>query len=195
MSAAGNGSGGNVKRTLVEEGAEFRGVLTSRHPVLVMGTVEGDLNGPALEVSDTGVVAGRIRVGELRSRGEVAGDVEAEKIQLGGRVRDKTVLRAKSLQVEQTAAGSPGAIAFGDCELEVGDPVDKAAVIAAAAQARSGVPAAATPPVGATPQATMPVHDTDDGQLPAPVVATGEAAEGSGAVGRRGRKGGAERTA
>jgi cytoskeletal protein CcmA (bactofilin family) len=207
MSAAGNrsenGSGG--KRTLVEEGAEFRGVLTSRHPVLVMGTVEGDVSGPAVEVSETGVVAGKLRVGELRSKGEIAGDIQADHVRLGGRVRDKTVLRAKSLEVEAAAPGSPAATQFGECELEVGDAVDKGAIIAAAVRSRAEPPAAASSaaaasspaaraPAGAAPAATMPTGDTDETDLPA-AVAREVNGEGSAALARRNRKGIPERTA
>jgi cytoskeletal protein CcmA (bactofilin family) len=194
MSAAGNGSenGSGGKRTLVEEGAEFRGVLTSRHPVLVMGTVEGDVTGPAVEVSETGVVAGKLRVGELRSKGEIAGDIQADHVKLAGRVRDKTVLRARSLEVEAAAPGSPGALHFGECELEVGEAADKTAVVAEAMKARSEPPAPAA--LGAAPAATMPGGDTDQNDLPA-AVAREASPEGSGALSRRNRKGAPERAA
>src|SRR5438105_704935 len=91
------------KRTLIEEGTEFRGVLSARHPVVVTGKVEGDLSGPLLQVSDSGVVAGRIKVGQLHSSGEIAGEIEADEVHLSGRVRDQTVVRAKLIEVNVTA--------------------------------------------------------------------------------------------
>ena len=102
MSNQGNGSG-NGKRTLVDEGTEFRGSLTSSSTIVVLGKVEGEISGPAVEVAETGVLSGRIKVGELRCRGELAGELDAESVQLSGRVRDQTVIRAKALEVAAVA--------------------------------------------------------------------------------------------
>jgi cytoskeletal protein CcmA (bactofilin family) len=129
------------KKTTIEEGTEFKGTLSARHPVMVMGKVEGDLTGPAVHVSETGVVAGKIKVGELHSSGEIAGEIEADEVHLSGRVRDKTIVRAKQIEVHLTAADAAGGVLLGDCDFEVGEVPDKAAVIAAAAGARNGAPA------------------------------------------------------
>jgi cytoskeletal protein CcmA (bactofilin family) len=115
------------KRTLVDEGTEFKGALSSSCPIVVMGKVEGEVTGPAMEVAESGVVSGRIKVTELRCRGEMAGDLEAETVQMSGRIRDQTVIRARSLEVAVPAAGQ--ASRFGDCELVIGDAPDKQAAI------------------------------------------------------------------
>src|ERR1035437_6427431 len=92
------------KKTLVEEGTEFRGSLTSKCPVEVRGKVDGDLQAPSLDVSPTGSVSGKVKVDQLISRGEIAGEFEAEGVQLSGTVRDNTVIRAKTLEVKLTPA-------------------------------------------------------------------------------------------
>src|SRR5580693_9403460 len=95
---------GDTKKTLIEEGTEFKGTLTSTCAIVVMGRVEGDMKGPSVEVTETGVLSGKAT--ELRSRGELSGEFEAEIVELSGRVRDKTVIRAKSLEVSlQRAEG------------------------------------------------------------------------------------------
>jgi cytoskeletal protein CcmA (bactofilin family) len=164
------------KRTVVEEGTELRGVLSAKHPVVVAGKVEGELEGPLVQVSDSGVVAGKLKVGGLRSSGEIAGEIQADEVQLSGRVRDKTVLRAQVIEVNPTPGDGRAGVLFGDCDIEVGDVPDKQAVIAAAAGSRAAAAAPAEAPVdaGAVPQ-----------------VVTGE---GSAAVGRKGRKQGGEPT-
>ena len=43
-----------------------------------MGRVEGDLTGPSVEVTESGVLSGKAKVTELRSRGELAGEFDAE---------------------------------------------------------------------------------------------------------------------
>ena len=45
------------KRTLIEDGTELKGTLTSNCPIVVMGRVEGELTGPSVEVTETGVLA------------------------------------------------------------------------------------------------------------------------------------------
>jgi hypothetical protein len=131
MSNDGNGQQGGDRRTSIDDGTRFKGTISSQHPVVVRGTVEGEVTAPALEVTETGVVTGRLRVSELRSRGEIAGEIDADEMQLAGRIRDKTILRAKLIEVRLEPAGTPGSLAFGDCELVIGQVPDKAAVVAA----------------------------------------------------------------
>ena len=57
------------KHTLVEEGTEFKGTMSSKCPIVVMGKVEGEITGPVIHVSNTGVMAGNVKVQELRSDG------------------------------------------------------------------------------------------------------------------------------
>jgi cytoskeletal protein CcmA (bactofilin family) len=109
------------KRTLVEEGTELKGSLTSTCPVLVRGKVEGEVQAPALTVSPSGAVSGKARVGELQAEGQLSGEFDAEIVQLSGRVQDRTVIRAKTLSV-QLASESKLQVVFGECELAVGDP-------------------------------------------------------------------------
>ncbi|HTR52813.1 MAG TPA: polymer-forming cytoskeletal protein [Kofleriaceae bacterium] len=126
------------KHTLVEEGTELTGTIKSSVPIVVMGKIEGDIAGPEIRVAATGVVAGNVKVQRLRSEGELAGVVEAEAVQISGRVRDRTVIRARTLEMTVTSQGME--VQFGACELQVGDEPNKAAAIAAATAA------AATPP-------------------------------------------------
>ena len=114
-------NGGGEKQTLVEEGTQFKGSLTSSCPIVVRGKVEGDLTAPSLTVSPSGSVRGQVKVGEMRSQGELAGEFDADMVQLSGTVRDNTVIRAKSLEVKLSAPSAKMQVVFGDVELEVGD--------------------------------------------------------------------------
>jgi cytoskeletal protein CcmA (bactofilin family) len=94
---------GLQKRTLVEEGTHFKGSLTSTCPMLVQGSIEGDVTGPALTVNATGSVAGKVTTGALVSDGKIAGEFEVETAQLAGKVADKTIVRAGTIDVKLTA--------------------------------------------------------------------------------------------
>ena len=110
------------KRTLVEEGTELKGSLTSTCPVLVRGRIEGEVTAPALTVSPSGAVSGRAKVGELVAEGELSGEFDADVVQLSGKVQDRTVIRAKTLSVQLSAESGKLQVVFGECELAVGDP-------------------------------------------------------------------------
>src|SRR5688572_21799553 len=128
------------RRTLVEEGTELKGTMSSTCPIVVMGKVEGEVSGPSIEISATGVVAGSVKVKELRSQGELAGDVVAETIHLSGRVRDNTVIRADTLEVVLGPADGALEVVFGICELAIGaEPSKDAAIAAALAPPREAV--------------------------------------------------------
>jgi cytoskeletal protein CcmA (bactofilin family) len=133
------------KHTLVEEGTELSGKISSKVPIVVMGKVEGEVAGPSVHVTASGVVAGTVKVKELRCDGEIAGDIEADSVKLSGRVRDKTVIRARMMEMALTAGGKGGMqVQFGECELAVGDAPNKEAAIAGAtATAPAAEPAAA----------------------------------------------------
>lgn len=107
------------KRTVVEEGTHFTGNLTSTCPIDVRGRVEGDVQAPSLTVSARGAVHGHAKVGSVHSEGELSGEFEAETVELSGTVKDKTVIRARSLEVRLSSAKGQQVI-FGDCELSVG---------------------------------------------------------------------------
>lgn len=136
------------KHTLVEEGTEFKGTMSSSCPIVVMGKVEGDVAGPVIHVTPSGVVSGVVKVKQLRSDGELAGEVEADTVEISGRVRDRTVIRARSLEVSLSVQKGGMQVVFGECELAVGDEPNKDAAVAAAL----APPAEATkPPVAAKP--------------------------------------------
>ena len=122
----------DTKRTLIEDGTELKGTLTSNCPIVVMGRVEGELSGPSVEVTETGILSGKAKVTELHSRGELAGEFDAKVVELSGRVRDKTIIRAESLEVSLRREEGRIEMVFGDCELAIGDAPDKAKAIAAA---------------------------------------------------------------
>ena len=105
----------STKQTIVEEGTEFRGVLISTCAVVVRGRIEGEIETPSLTVSENGSVQGRARVGSIRSLGELAGEFDADTVELAGRVKDNTVIRAKSLEVKLSAEENKMQIMFGDC--------------------------------------------------------------------------------
>ena len=109
------------KRTLVEEGTTFKGSLSSTCPIFVKGGVEGDIQAPSLTVATSGTVSGKVKAGELKSDGAIAGEFDVEKVQLSGSVKDNTVIKARSLEVKLTATNSKMQVVFGECELEVGD--------------------------------------------------------------------------
>jgi cytoskeletal protein CcmA (bactofilin family) len=114
-------NGAVERKTLVDEGTQLKGSLSSDCPIEVKGRVEGDVAAPSLVVSATGAMRGRVKVAELRSEGELAGDFDADTVQLSGTVKDNTVIRAKSLEVKYTPAEFKMQVIFGDCELQVGD--------------------------------------------------------------------------
>ncbi|WP_394823437.1 polymer-forming cytoskeletal protein [Pendulispora albinea] len=123
-----------VKQTLVEDGTTFKGSLSSNCPIVVKGRIEGDVAAPSLNVSTSGSVHGTVKVTDLRSAGELSGDFESETVQLSGIVKDNTRLRAKSLEVRLAVPQGKMQVIFGECSLEVGDPLTKEDVIKAASQ-------------------------------------------------------------
>jgi cytoskeletal protein CcmA (bactofilin family) len=119
-----NGAG---KHTLVEEGTQFKGTLSSSCSIVVRGKIEGDLQAPALQVSPTGAVHGSVKVGTMQSQGELAGEFDADIVELSGVVKDNTVIRAKSLSVKLESEGKMQ-VMFGECALDIGDAPNKEAV-------------------------------------------------------------------
>jgi cytoskeletal protein CcmA (bactofilin family) len=107
------------KRTLVEEGTRFKGSLTSTCPILVQGAVEGEVEGPALTVSATGAVSGKIATGALKSEGKIAGDFDVESAQVAGTVENNTVIRASSLDLKLTVVTGKVQLTFGPGDRDV----------------------------------------------------------------------------
>lgn len=136
-------SAGGEKTTLVEDGTEFKGSFTSKCPIVVRGRIEGDVAAPSLTVSPTGAVHGKAKVGQLHSEGGIAGDFDADVIELSGKVKDNTVIRARSLNIKLSPDKGKMQVVFGECSLDVGEaPVKTEAVERPAAP----VPAAEEPP-------------------------------------------------
>jgi len=158
----------DTKKTLIDEGTEFKGTLTSSSPIVVMGRVEGQMTGPSVEVTESGVLCGKAKVTELRSRGELAGEFDADVVELSGRVRDKTIIRAKSLEISLQRAEGGIEMVFGDCELAIGDAPDKARAVREAAAG------------GAKPRAAS-VAGASEGEI-APVAASAPPPGGGGEV-------------
>ena len=124
MAGTGSSDAGG-KKTIVEEGTNFTGSMMSTCPIVVRGRIEGDIEAPGLYISTTGAVRGRAKVGEVQSEGEVSGEIDAETVQLAGKVMDNTVIRAKSLEVRLHGADEAKQITFGNCQLSVGEtPTD-----------------------------------------------------------------------
>jgi hypothetical protein len=122
------------RRTLVEEGTEFKGSLSSSCPILVKGRIDGDISAPSLHVSSTGAVHGKVKVGSMESQGELAGEFDADVVQLSGVIKDKTVVRAKSLEVKLAPANGKMQVVFGECALDVGEMPSKEEAIHSARQ-------------------------------------------------------------
>ena len=162
-----------TKVTVVEEGTEFQGTLTSSCPIDVRGRVEGELKTPALTVSASGAVHGRAKVGEVRSQGEISGEFDADKIELAGVVRDHTIIRARSLDVKLSSQRGKLQIVFGACELSVGDEptehdyANEQAALAAPAVAASA-PLEAAPAPLAEGSAAMEATPAQEGTVSAP---------------------------
>ena len=114
------------KRTLVEEGTQFRGSLTSSCPIVVKGRIDGEIEAPSLVVSLSGAVHGRAKVADIRSQGELSGEFDADNVQLSGSVRDNTVIRAKSIEVKLAPVNGKMQVIFGECQLDVGDAPPRA---------------------------------------------------------------------
>jgi len=147
----------NGRKTLVEEGTQFKGSLTSDCPIEVKGRVEGDLSAPALSVSASGAVHGKVKVGEIKSQGELAGEFDADVVQLSGTVKDNTVIRAKSLEVKLSPADGKMQVVFGECKIEVGANASDVAVVARHSDHASVAP----PPAPAKVASIRPPTDTN----------------------------------
>src|SRR5215470_5530074 len=133
MSEVKTGRPATEKQTLVEEGTEFKGSLSSNCPIVIKGRLEGDVSGPSLTVSATGSISGTVKTGEIKSEGEIAGRYEADVVRLSGRVKDGTVIRAKTLEMRLAPPKGKLEITFGECELEVGEEPRREEVAAVSA--------------------------------------------------------------
>jgi cytoskeletal protein CcmA (bactofilin family) len=109
------------KQTLVEEGTEFKGTLKSTCPVVINGTIDGEVEAPEITVARAGTVAGSLKANKLRSQGTLSGKVEATDVYLSGVVRSNTSIKAKRLEVKLGSEQAQIEVNFGECSLEVGE--------------------------------------------------------------------------
>lgn len=117
------------KQTVVEDGTELRGKLTSSCPVVINGVVDGELNAPEVTVATTGTVSGAIKAKRIRSQGTLSGSVEANDVFVSGTVRSNTTITAKSLEVRLSPDRGKLQVTFGECTLDVGDEPSKEAAL------------------------------------------------------------------
>jgi cytoskeletal protein CcmA (bactofilin family) len=113
------------KQTVIENGTEFDGTIKSACPISVSGKMKGRLDAPTLTVTSSGAVHGQVRVTQLKSQGEIAGEIQADTVELSGRVSDQTVINAQTLEVKLNQPGGGLQVMFGNCELNVGQKADR----------------------------------------------------------------------
>jgi hypothetical protein len=145
MSSATDLKAPGAGRSVIDEGTIVKGSIVAASPVVVFGVLEGEVTGPALEVEAGGKLVGKARVTELRCRGELSGEFDAEELTLTGRVHDQTVIRARTLVVspapgQHDESGSGPAATFGECQIDVGELPGKEQVIARAREATGDKP-------------------------------------------------------
>jgi cytoskeletal protein CcmA (bactofilin family) len=123
-----------TKRTIIENGTEIDGAIKSQRPIVLSGSVKGQVTAPSLEVTKDGMVKGTVKVSLFSCKGEVGGEIDAETVELSGRVCDATVIRSKTLDVKLAQGEGAVEVTFGNCELNVGElPAMKKAKPAASA--------------------------------------------------------------
>jgi cytoskeletal protein CcmA (bactofilin family) len=144
---------GKSKQTVIEDGTEFEGVVVSLSGLAVSGKLKGEVTAPALTVERSGTVDGRVRVEKLVSHGQLSGEIEAESVELGGRVGDRTILRANEIEVKLSPAGEGLQVTFGDCELQVGQRAATTQPQKRDVASRSAQPQPVVAPVAAAPKA------------------------------------------
>jgi predicted acyltransferase (DUF342 family) len=110
----------NVKETVIAKGTQFDGAIKSDCGVTLAGKLKGEISAPSLKVEASGAVDGRVEVTNLQSEGEVTGQIIAENVSLSGRVGNKTVILAGTLEVKISEPNEGLQVSFGDCELQVG---------------------------------------------------------------------------
>jgi cytoskeletal protein CcmA (bactofilin family) len=152
MQNSGNAQDAKKRTTFIEEGSAFKGEFSSDCPIVVKGRIEGNITGPSLSVTATGAVAGMVKVGTIECEGELAGQFEADVVKLSGRVRDNTVIRAKSLEVKLAPEKGMLQVVFGECNLEVGDMPSKEAALSDAQTRAASLAEPAPAPAAELPQ-------------------------------------------
>lgn len=104
------------QQTLVDVGTTLKGAISSTCPVLVKGTIEGDLEVPDLTVSAGGSVQGAVVAKRVYSQGTVAGSLKADEVVLSGAVLANTVIEAGRLEIALDGKGKALQLTFGEGE-------------------------------------------------------------------------------
>jgi cytoskeletal protein CcmA (bactofilin family) len=118
------------KQTVLEAGTVFKGTLKSSCPILVNGTIEGEVSAPELTIGRSGALLGGIKAEKVHFRGTLSGNVEAGEVFLAGVVRSNTVIKAKRLEVKLGSDKGQLEVRFGECNLEVSDaPLEQEALV------------------------------------------------------------------
>ena len=130
-----------TRQTVLEEGTEIEGSIRSQCPITVSGTLKGDITAPSLTITLSGSVHGQVKVSNLKSEGEIAGEIDAESVELSGHVSDQTMIRASSLQVKLSQNGSSEKLqlTFGNCDLHVWHPAAKSSALLKVAPKKKSV--------------------------------------------------------
>jgi cytoskeletal protein CcmA (bactofilin family) len=67
-----------------------------------------------MTVSTTGTVEGKVRVAAIECDGQLAGEIDAERIELAGAVKENTTIRATTIQMKLADKGGKKQIVFGN---------------------------------------------------------------------------------
>jgi cytoskeletal protein CcmA (bactofilin family) len=100
--------------------------------MVVRGHLKGQISGPSLRVDSGGSVSGHVKVHQVDSEGVLEGKLEADFMVLSGQVKDGSSISAQAIEVRANSGAS-----FGQCEIHVGQVMDKGQAVAAARQAAS----------------------------------------------------------
>ena len=98
--------------TIVAEGSYFRGDFISACPIVVYGRIEGDMRAPAVTVTNSGALHGKIEAQTISSSGSVAGVLEADAIELSGAIARDTIVRAQRLNLDVESTSGRIELAF-----------------------------------------------------------------------------------
>jgi hypothetical protein len=101
------------RRTFVDEGSAFHGTFASSCPIVVSGSIQGNVTAPEVTIAPLGVIDGRIKADKLTSAGTLSGTVDAVHVLLSGNVRGDTVIRTEQLDANLHATRGRLELTFG----------------------------------------------------------------------------------
>src|SRR5262249_53450811 len=98
--------------SIVESGTDFKGTFTSSCPIVVNGSIEGDVTAPGVKVTPSGVLHGHVHARSISCRGSAAGVFEADTIELSGAIAQNTIIRAQRLNLNIASTSGRIELAF-----------------------------------------------------------------------------------